>query len=183
MGSLGTGMKLRTVCQTFKKVFEDQGDLNSLITVRKNTPGRHLLSLVAWLRQHQAHVKHLSVWQGSPLLESTLTALQSPHTCLESVYFHKGLPETAMSLLLAFQCITECTLCSCTQDLSLQALSALPQLTNLSLQHGTFSCLETVAHLTALSLEQATAVCAQDCSCVTSLVCLSLYYARLVSFH
>ena len=182
MGSLGTG-NLRTVCQTFKKVFEDPGDLTSLITVRKNTPGRHLLSLVAWLQQHQAHVKHLFVWQGSPWLESSLIALQSPHTCLESVYFHVVVPETAMSLLSAFQSITECTLCLSRQDVSLQASSTLPQLTTLKLEQGDFSCLETVANLTALSLEQATAVCAQDCSCVRSLVCLSLSCAKLVSFH
>ena len=164
---------LRTVCQTFNKVFADHGDLNTLITVHKNTPGHHLLSLVAWLQRHQAHVKRLSVWQGSPWLESTLTALQSPHSCLRNVYFDEVVPETAMSLLSAFQSITECTLCSSAQALSLQALSALPQLVNLKLKQGSFSHLEVAAQCLSLSYAELVTFCRSNvsaCLCLQSLV-------------
>lgn len=44
-----------------------------------------LVSLLQWLDQHSAHVKHVDVEYGSSKLEIMVGALQSRHSRLETV--------------------------------------------------------------------------------------------------
>ena len=175
-------LRLRTVCQTFNKVFQQYVHLSKQIPIHDYVKSCQLPSMLEWLRCHRAYVKHLVVEQGSPWQEVTLAALL-PTACLENVRFCSTAPDTAMFLLSTFKTIMRCSLSSSIENcLNLQPLSSLPLLTTLALQWGYFTCLEAAAHLTALSLDRARVMCMQDCSCAASLVKLDLYDAQLLRF-
>lgn len=178
-------LKLRTVCQTFNKIFQQNDHFSSSVVVGKQAPSCQLPSLVKWLRCLQACVKQLVVENSSPWPEIVITALQSPNPVLEDLQLSSGVPDAAMFLLSTFQSVTTCTLqhAHTSGSLDLRPLSSLPLLTELNLVSGQFVGLEAAAHLTALSVNGADAVCMQDCSCVTSLVELDLWSCQLLRFH
>ena len=175
---------MRIVCQAFNKTFQQHGSLTSFIVIGNQVQSCQLPSLLKWLRHHHAQLKQLHVKHGSPWQEMALMALHSPDACLEALHFYETVPEQTLFLLSDFQSITACTLCSSAADtLNLQPLSSLPLLKSLALRNGNFSHLDAAAHLTALRSDHATVHCVQSCSCVTSLVKLSLVCANLIQFH
>ena len=176
--------KLRMVCQTFNNIFQQHGRLSSSVVIRHGGQNSQLPSLLNWMRCHLAHVRLLDVHHDSPWQEMALTALLSPHACLEQVYFRSAVKDTVLFPLSTFKSITTCTLVSNVgNSLNLQPLSSLPLLTTLTLRFGNFVGLEAAAHLTSLLLAAAEVVCAEECSCVTSLVELKLFSAKLLYFH
>ena len=116
------------------------------------------------------------------MLGDNIVTLQSPYTCLRTVYCRLAAAKTTISLLSTFHSITTCML-GANGGTDFVNLQPLPQLTSLAFQRQTFMHLDAAAHLTALELHGASVDCSQHCCCVTLLLELSVYDALLVNFH
>ena len=174
--------QLRTVCQAFDATFKQHSDLYSDVIVRDH---HHLSSLKAWMRCYSSSIKNLIVLKPSPWLEAILAALQTTHSCLETLFVVGPVQTAAVDLLPGFQSITKLMVHDhgAYRSLDLNPLKELPQLTHLDLQQGCFNGIEVAEHLTALDLYHATVVCEQGCSFVTSLLHLTMWYTEVANFH
>lgn len=172
---------LKMVCKRFHTVFEEDPKLSSTLILPKSVAGSRVLSLLRWIRKHYDCVEHLSAVGDTPWLHAALALLVDG--CLMSACF-AHISHPPLTLMPSFQCLRHCAISFPeNRQLSLHALAALPKLTSLALEHGSFTDMNAAAHLTSLSLSLSDASCSGDCTCVTSLLKLELAWSKLQNFH
>ena len=167
------------------KVFRQHPQLCRILRPRSSSPASsdQLAALTHWCQQHSQHVECVVVLSGSPVLDTALNALQSGHAAVTRVML-LHCPQTAIPMLASFMNLGECVLGHTYREpRSLRALQGLLRLSTLTLSGGRFSDLDAARHLTSLQLRRVTATCAHDCTCVSTLVKLSLKETTLMGFH
>ena len=174
---------LRTVCKQMKAAFVQHQHLHSDLLLGSRFHQTHLPKLLEWIYTNGASVHNLVATCGSPALDTVLSCLHMQRSCLNAVSL-SNINTATLLLLHRFDFITSCQLQPPTgQTLSLQALSALPQLTSLNLLRGQYTHLNAAERLTALLLNDCQASCHLDAQAVTSLQNVELCNATILRFH
>ena len=178
--SIASFYTLSEVCTAFHQILQTDSRLHTSLCLWKQPSISSFVALSRYIRKHHSSIQILVTGYVSPWLETTLGLLiDAPVTkvCMPSV----SLP--ALHLMTEFKSITHCTI-SAAAEIDLEdALGALPNLTNLTLEDEYFVGLESAVNLTSLRLQNCVVTCSKACSCVTSLLELQLESAKLHGFH
>ena len=174
---------LQTVCRQAKAAFVQHQDLHSDLVLGSQFHQTHLPKLVQWIHINGASVHNVVATCGSPALDAVLSCLHWQGACLNTVSL-SNIDNATLLMLRGFDFITSCQLQPPNrQTLSLEALSALPKLTSLTLLSGQFTHWNAAVSLTALTLLDGQASCDSDSEAVTSLQHITLCEAAIFRFH
>ena len=180
--------ELRRVCTTFRQIFEEHSELYFVLFLARQPNGPGLEAMKNWIQHHGGKIEVFAAACASPWLEAALTALlilRSAESGLRvaSVALEFMTP-AAMPLLGCMTSISRCflqfsTINHAPNQVSLQALENLPNLTSLELLRAHASQMRAAKHLTFLSLDNSTVDCSGQAPFVSTLLDLRIMDSTL----